>query len=118
VFLQYFVPKTSTSQLIVSCRTKQVRMVHERLKIIAEVEKNPTEEWFDMAKYLGLSPSTLNSTVGKKVEIVEQISKCRKSCKKKKAGGNSVSCKLQIVWLVCYKTLWASGICIDGQDDS
>jgi hypothetical protein len=93
-------------------------MVHKRLKIIAEVEKNPTEEWFDMAKYLGLSPSTLNSTVGKKVEIVEQISKCRKSCKKKKAGGNSVSCKLQSVWLVCYKTLWASGICIDGQDDS
>jgi hypothetical protein len=38
-------------------------MVHKRSKTIAEVEKNPTEKWFDMGKYLGLSPSTLNSTV-------------------------------------------------------
>ena len=71
-----------------SCPTKHVRMVHKRSKIIAEVEKNPTEKWFDMTKYLELSPSTLNSTVAKKVETVEQISKCRKSCKKTKAGGD------------------------------
>lgn len=88
MFFQYYLPKASTSQLIVPYPTKQVRMVHKRSKIIAEVEKNPTEKWFDMAKYLGLSPSTLNSTVTKKVEIVEQISK------KKKARGDFVSCKL------------------------
>lgn len=72
-----------------------------RSKIIAGVEKNPTEKWFDMAKYLGLSPSTLNTTVAKKGEIVEQIIKCRKSCKKKKAGGHTISCSFRVYgWLV------------------
>jgi len=69
VFFQYFVPKASTSQLIVSCPTKQAGMVHKRSKMIAEVEKNPNEKWFDMGKYLGLSPSTLNPTVAKKWKL-------------------------------------------------
>jgi hypothetical protein len=49
--------------------TKQVRTFHERLKIIEEVEKNPTEKWIDIAERLGLAPSMLNSIVVKKREI-------------------------------------------------
>jgi hypothetical protein len=51
---------------------KQVRTLHERLKIVEEVEKNPGEKRVDIAKRLGLAPSTLNSIFGKKDEIREQ----------------------------------------------
>jgi hypothetical protein len=34
--------------------------LHDRLKIIHEVEKNPGEERVDIAKRLGLPASTLN----------------------------------------------------------
>jgi hypothetical protein len=38
---------------------KQVRTLHERLKIVEEVEKDPGEKRVDIAKRLGLAPSTL-----------------------------------------------------------
>ena len=38
---------------------KNVRTLHDRLKIIEEVEKNPGEKRVDIAKRLGLSASTL-----------------------------------------------------------
>ena len=45
---------------------KHVRTLHDRLKIIEEVEKNPAEKRVDIAKRLGLSASTLNSIFAKK----------------------------------------------------
>ena len=39
---------------------KHVRTLHDRLKIIEEVEKNPAEKRVDIAKRLGLAASTLN----------------------------------------------------------
>ena len=55
---------------------KHVRTLHDRLKIIEEVEKNPGEKRVDIAKRLGLSASTLNSIFAKKNEICKQIQKC------------------------------------------
>jgi hypothetical protein len=72
-------------------------MLHERLKIIEEVEKNLTEKRIDIAKCLGLAPSTLNSIVAKKREIQEQIDKCGKSCKKRKMGRESTFHKLESI---------------------
>src|SRR5215469_5099451 len=63
---------------------KHVRTLHDRLKIIEEVEKNPGEKRADNAKQLGLSASTLNSIFTKKNEIREQIKKCGHACKKRK----------------------------------
>jgi DNA-binding Lrp family transcriptional regulator len=65
---------------------KQVRTLHERLKIVEEVEKNPGEKLVDIAKRLGLAPSTLNSIFPKKDEIREQIEKCNASKKRKTEG--------------------------------
>ncbi|PSN37927.1 hypothetical protein C0J52_12231 [Blattella germanica] len=42
---------------------KQVRTLEQRLRIIEEVEKNPKEKRVDIAKRLGLPPSTLNSII-------------------------------------------------------
>jgi len=39
------------------CITKQVRNIHERLKITKQVEKDPTEERIDIAKCPRLAPS-------------------------------------------------------------
>jgi len=59
---------------------KHGRTLHDRLKIIEEVEKNPAEKRVDIAKRLGFSASTLNSIFAKKNEIREQIQKCGKAC--------------------------------------
>jgi hypothetical protein len=101
VFLLLFlVHKAYTSKLAMLCPTKQVRTLHERLKIIEEVEKSPTEKRTDIAKCLGLAPSTLNSIVAKKRKIQEQIDKCGKSCKKRKMGRNLLSASLRAsCWL-------------------
>jgi hypothetical protein len=42
---------------------KQVRTLEEQLRIIEEVEKNPSERRTDVAKRLGLPPSTLNTII-------------------------------------------------------
>ena len=68
---------------------KHVRTLHDRLKIIEEVENNPAEKHVDIAKRLGLSASTLNSIFAKKNEIGEQIQKCGNACKKRKTGKES-----------------------------
>jgi hypothetical protein len=45
---------------------KQVRTVEEWLHIIEEVGENPSEKRTDVAKQLGLPPSTLNRIIAKK----------------------------------------------------
>jgi transposase-like protein len=44
---------------------KQVWTSEERLRITEEVEKNPSEKRTDVAKRLGLPPSTLNKIIAK-----------------------------------------------------
>jgi diacylglycerol kinase family enzyme len=51
------------------------------------VEKNPGEKRIDIAKRLGLAPSTLNSIFAKKDKIREQIEKCDNTSKKGKTEG-------------------------------
>jgi transposase-like protein len=55
------------------------------LKIVEEV-KNPGEKHIDIAKHLGLAPSTLNSIFAKKDRIREQTEKCGNASKKSKTG--------------------------------
>jgi plasmid maintenance system antidote protein VapI len=50
---------------------KQVRTLEERLLIIEEVEKNPSEKRTNVAKQLGLPSSTLNTIIAKKKKIRE-----------------------------------------------
>ena len=76
---------------------KHVRTLHDRLKIIEEVEKNPGEKRVDIAKPLGLSASTLNSIFAKKDEIRQQIEKCGNACKKRKTGKESTFAEFETV---------------------
>jgi hypothetical protein len=73
---------------------KCVRTLHDRLKIIQEVEKNPGEKRVDNAKWLRLPASTLNSLFAKKNKIREQIQKCGNACKKRKTGKESTFAEL------------------------
>jgi hypothetical protein len=50
---------------------KQVRTLEERLRIIEEVGENPSEKRTDVAKQLGLPPSTLNRIIAEKKKIRE-----------------------------------------------
>jgi antitoxin component of RelBE/YafQ-DinJ toxin-antitoxin module len=45
---------------------KEVRALEKLLRITEEVEKNPSEKKTDVAKQLGLPPSTLNTITVKK----------------------------------------------------
>jgi peroxiredoxin family protein len=47
--------------MIMALRKKRVRTLHDRLKIIHGVEKNPGEKRVDIAKCFGLPASTLNT---------------------------------------------------------
>jgi hypothetical protein len=76
---------------------KHVRTLHDRLKIIQEVEKNPGEKRVDIAKRLRLPASTLNSIFAKKNEICEQIQKCGNACKKRKTDKESTFAELETV---------------------
>jgi predicted transcriptional regulator len=76
---------------------KHVRTLHDRLKIIQEVEKNPGEKCVDIAKRHGLPASTLHSIFTKKNEIREQIQKCGDTCKKRKTGKESTFAELEMV---------------------
>jgi predicted transcriptional regulator len=76
---------------------KRARTLHDRLKIIQEVEKNPGEKRVDIAKRLGLPASTLNSIFAKKKEIREQIQTCGNTCKKRKNGKELTFAELERV---------------------
>ena len=93
---------------------KQVRTLHDQLKIIEEVEKNPEEERVYIAKRLGFAASTLNSIFAKKDEIRQQIEKCGNACKKGKTGKESTFVELETVLFTWYKQARASNIPIDG----
>ena len=76
---------------------KHVRTLHDRLKIIEEVETNPGEKRVDIAKRLGLSASTLNCIFAKKDEIRQQIEKYGNAWKKRKTGKESTFAELETV---------------------
>jgi hypothetical protein len=91
-----------------------VRTLHNRLKIIHEVEKNPGEKRVDIAERLGLRASALNTIFAKKNEICEQIQKCGNACKKRKTGKESIFAELETVLFTWYQQARASNIPIDG----
>jgi hypothetical protein len=61
---------------------KLMRNLHDWLKMIEEIEKNPWEKCVNIAKRIGLPASTLNTIFAKKNDIGEQIQKCGNTCKK------------------------------------
>ena len=93
---------------------EEARTLHDRLKIIEEVEKNPGEKRVYIAKRLGLAASTLNSIFAKKEEIRQQIVKCGNACKKRKTGKESKFAELETVLFTWYQQARASNIPFDG----
>jgi hypothetical protein len=73
---------------------KQVRTLEERLCVIEDGEKNPSEKRIDIAKRLGLPPSTLNTIIVKKKESREhayvsvnlELATCVVPCVKEMCG--------------------------------
>jgi hypothetical protein len=92
---------------------KQVRTLHERLTIVEVVKKNPGEKRVDVAKRLGLAPSTLNSIFAKKDEIREQTENCGNASKKRKTGRESTFAELESVLFTWYQQARASNIPVD-----
>ena len=82
---------------------KQVRISHDQSKIMEEVQKNPGEKHMYIAKWLGLTASTLNSIFAKKDKIRQQIEKCDNACKKGKTGRESTFAELETVPFTWYQ---------------
>jgi hypothetical protein len=89
--------------MVMALRKKRVQTLHDRLKIIHEVEKYPGEKRVDIAKRLGLPASTLNSIFAKKNDIRKQIQKCGNACKKRKTGKESTFAELETVLFTWYQ---------------
>jgi hypothetical protein len=83
--------------MLMVLRKKCVRTLHDRLKLIREVEKNPGEKRVDIAKRLVLPASTLNSIFAKKNNIHKQIQKCGNACTKRKTSKESTFAELETV---------------------
>jgi hypothetical protein len=81
----------------------RVRNLHDRLKLIHEVENNPGEKRVDIAKQLRLPASTLNSIFANKNDIRKQIQKCGNACKKRKTGKESTFAELEMVLFTWYQ---------------
>jgi hypothetical protein len=100
--------------MVMAARKNRVRSLHDRLKLIHEVEKNPGEKRVDIAKRLGLPASTLNSIFTKKNDIREQVQICGAACKKQKNYKQSTFVELETVLFTWYQQARASNIPIDG----
>jgi hypothetical protein len=74
------------------------------------VEKNPSEKRIDIAKRLGLPPSSLYMIIPKKKEIRELADKCGTSAKKSKTGKMLTYSKLENVLFAWYHQARALGI--------
>jgi predicted transcriptional regulator len=79
---------------------KRVQTLEERLRIIEEVEKTPSENIIDVAKQLGLPPSTLNTIIAKKkirehayVSVDQELATCGVLC--------VVSWEVEVAWRRC-----------------
>jgi hypothetical protein len=93
---------------------KLVRTLHDRFKIIEEIEKNPRDKRVDIAKRLGLPAGTWNTIFAKKNEIRKQIQKCGKACKKRKTGKEYTFTELETVLFPWYQQARAYNIPIYG----
>jgi hypothetical protein len=69
---------------------KQVRTLKERLRISEEVGKNPSQKRTDVAKQLGLPPSTLNMIIANEkirehsyVSVDQELTTCGMLCVEK-----------------------------------
>jgi hypothetical protein len=69
---------------------KQVPTLEERLRMSEEVQKNPSEKRTDVAKQLGLPPSTLNTIIAKEkirehsyMSVEQELTTCSVLCVKK-----------------------------------
>lgn len=100
--------------LKMSRSSKAVRTLEERLKIIEEVEKCPGEKRVDIAKRLGLPPSTLNTIVGNKDELRQQANKFGSVSKKRKTARESKFKELEDVLFKWYQQMRASNVPLDG----
>jgi hypothetical protein len=84
---------------------KQVRTLEERLPIIEEVERKPSEKKTDVAKQLSLPPSTLSTIIAKKkirehiyVSVDQELATYGVLCVWKKCV---VSWEVEVVWRRC-----------------
>jgi hypothetical protein len=100
--------------MVMAVRKNHVRTLHDRLKLIHEVENNPGEKRVDIAKRLGLPTSTLNSIFAKKNDIHEQIQKCGNACMKRKPSKESTFAELETVLFTWYQQARGSNIPVDG----
>jgi hypothetical protein len=100
--------------MVMALRKKRIRTLHDRLKLIHEVEKNPGEKCVDIAKQLGLPESTLNSIFAKKNDIRTQIQKCSNTCTKRKTSKESTFAELETVLFTWYQQARGFNILVDG----
>lgn len=93
---------------------KHVKTLQEKLRIIEEVERNPTEKKVHIAKRLGLPVSSLNTIIEKKQEIREQVKKCGTSAKKRKTRKEAKYSCMEAALFSWYQQARASRIPVDG----
>jgi hypothetical protein len=91
---------------------KQVRTLHERLKIVEEVEKNPGDRRVNIAKRLGLAPSTLTPYLQRRTKSESRQKNVTPVRRGKRT--ESTFTELESVLFTWYQQARASNIPVDG----
>jgi hypothetical protein len=73
----------------------------------------PHKKQIDIARYFGLTPSTVNTIAANEKEISEQKGKCGKSCKKRKTGRESAFHEPEAILLAWYLQVLTPFIPVD-----
>lgn len=92
-------------------RKRKALSLQEKLDIIRVVKENPTRKRVDIAKELGLTPSTLNSIVAKRGEIEENARVFDVKCKQARSSEYTHLDEAVFTW---FKQARAGGVNFDG----
>lgn len=92
-------------------RKRKSLSLQEKLNILRAVKENPTRKKVCIAKELGLTPSTLNSIVAKRIEIEENARTFDVKCKQARSSEHVQLDKAVFEW---FKQARAAGVNFDG----
>lgn len=93
-------------------RKRKALSFKEKLDILREVDKDPKRKRADLAKELGLAPSTLCTIVGQRDQIMQNAQRFSVNAKEAKTAHHV---QLEEVLLTWFKEVTAAGVNVDGK---
>lgn len=93
-------------------RKRKALSFKEKLDILRKVDDDPKRKRIDVAKELGLAPSTLSTVVGQRDEIMRNVQRFSADVKE---ANTAHYVKVEDALLTWFREVTAAGVNVDGQ---